>query len=303
MPSKERSPRFICYLIFTLSAYPGIYTSVITCIVCSLSTVGASLQKGILRFAGAAVGGALGFISLMYIFPHLDSLGGFWFPFGAVMALAAYVNFGSPRISYCGIQICLAFCKCVHANLRHLHRTARGARPPHRDRPGTRGVWSHQQPALAGHGAGIPCARNWRPSCARSRNLPACPTQKDHAPQLTEAYALRLQVYQDFGAVRELLESSKFESGAERRDRLEAIRDATQALFLRQLAIIQHRSDLRPSSVPEPIRAASVKFRATLAEVLLNLSDRVEGKAERAHARPASALAELSKPSPAISTR
>jgi multidrug resistance protein MdtO len=36
---------FICYLIFTLSAYQGIYTSVVTCIVCSLSTVGASAQK------------------------------------------------------------------------------------------------------------------------------------------------------------------------------------------------------------------------------------------------------------------
>ena len=47
---------FICYLIFTMSAYPGIYTATITCIVCSLSTVGASLQKGVLRFAGAAVG-------------------------------------------------------------------------------------------------------------------------------------------------------------------------------------------------------------------------------------------------------
>ena len=104
---------FICYLIFTLSDYPGIYTSVLTCVLCSLSTVGASLQKGILRFTGAVVGGALGIISLMYVFPHLDTLGGFWFPFGAVMALAAYVNFGSPRISYCGIQICLAFSKCT----------------------------------------------------------------------------------------------------------------------------------------------------------------------------------------------
>ena len=103
----------ICYLIFTLCAYPAIYTSVITVILCSLSTVGASVQKGVLRFAGAVVGGALGFICLMYIFPHLDSLGGFWLLFGAVMALAAYVNFGSVRISYVGIQICLAFCKCA----------------------------------------------------------------------------------------------------------------------------------------------------------------------------------------------
>src|SRR6266446_2548980 len=94
-------------------AYQGIYTSVITCVVCSLSTVGASVQKGILRLAGAVVGGILGAIALVYLFPHLDSLGGFWFPFGAATGLAAYVNFGSPRISYAGYQIGLAFYKCV----------------------------------------------------------------------------------------------------------------------------------------------------------------------------------------------
>src|SRR5258705_13749624 len=65
---------FICYLIFTMFAYQGIYTSVITCVVCSLSTIGASVQKGILRLAGAVVGGLLGVIALVYVFPHVDSL-------------------------------------------------------------------------------------------------------------------------------------------------------------------------------------------------------------------------------------
>src|SRR5260221_10819687 len=94
-------------------AYQGIYTSVITCVVCSLSTIGASVQQGILRLAGAVVGGMLGVVALMYIFPNVDSLGGYWFPFAAVTALAAYVHFGSPRISYCGYQIALAFFKCA----------------------------------------------------------------------------------------------------------------------------------------------------------------------------------------------
>src|SRR5262249_20785414 len=47
----------ICYVSFVGFDYPGIYTSVITCFVVSLSTVGASNQKGILRFGGAAAGG------------------------------------------------------------------------------------------------------------------------------------------------------------------------------------------------------------------------------------------------------
>jgi len=283
---------FICYLIYTLFAYPAIYTSVITCILCSLSTVGASVQKGMLRFAGAVVGGALGLISLMYVFPHIDSLGGFWFPFGSVMALAAYVNFGSPRISYCGIQICLAFCKCVMQ---------------------TYGTYTELRVArdrLIGIALGLLVfgfinSRLWPVTAMEAMRaklasalrtlaqLAGLPDEADHAPQLTEAYALRLKVYQDFGAVGELLESSKFEPGASRRDRLEAIRHQAQALFLRQLAIIQHRPDLRPSSVPEPIRAASAKFRATVADLLMSVSDRVEAKPEHPTPDLPSALAEL----------
>jgi multidrug resistance protein MdtO len=286
---------FICYLIFTLSAYPAIYTSVITCILCSLSTVGASLQKGVLRFAGAAVGGALGFISLMYVFPHLDSLGGFWLPFGAVMALAAYVNFGSVRISYCGIQICLAFCKCV-LQTYGTYTELRVAR----DR--LIGI------ALGLVVFGIINSRLWPVTAlgtmraklasvlralAQLAGLPD--TDKEHARQLTGAYALRLQVYQDFGAIREMLESSKFEFGASQRERLEAIRDAAQALFLHQLAIVQHRPDLRPSAVPGPLSETSARFRATLADLLLNLSARVEGKPEHAMPDLPSALVELEK--------
>jgi multidrug resistance protein MdtO len=286
---------FICYLIFTMSAYPGIYTATITCIVCSLSTVGASLQKSTLRFAGAAVGGLLGFISLMYIFPHLDSLGGFWLPFGAVMALAAYVNFGSVRISYCGFQICLAFCKCVlqtYGTFTELRVV--------RDR--LIGI------ALGLAVFGLINDRLWPvraletthaklASVLRSlAQLAALPdTAKDHAPPLTEAYGLRSQVCQDFGAVQQLHESSKFESDAVRRERLLVIDNTLQTLSLHLLAIVQHRPDVRPFSVPAPLRVASVQFRATLADVLLNLADRVQGKPERPMPDLPSALAELEK--------
>ncbi len=283
---------FICYLVFTLAAYPTIYTSIITCIVCSLSTVGASLQKGILRFTGAVIGGVLGVISLMYIFPHLDSLGGFWLPFGAVTALAGYITFGSPRISYCGFQIGLAFYKCVlqtygtYTELRVVRDRLVGVAL------GlvvfgiiNSGLW----PVTA-----LGTMRTKLASVLRTlAQIASLPDEENHAPRLTEAYALRLKVYQDFGAVSELLEGAKFEPSAKQRERLEAIRDAALSVFLQQLAIIQHRPDLRPSSAPEPTRAASARFRATLADVLLNLSDRVEGKSERPMPDLSSALTEL----------
>ena len=103
----------ICYVLFIGFDYPGIYTSVITCFVVSLSTIGASNQKGLLRFGGAAVGGAMGLVALVYVFPNVETIGGFWLVFGAGTAVAAWVTFGTPRIAYGGYQIGLAFYKAV----------------------------------------------------------------------------------------------------------------------------------------------------------------------------------------------
>ena len=103
----------ICYFCFIGFDYPGIYTSVITCFVVSLSSIGASNQKGILRFGGAAVGGGLGLIALVYLLPNCETIGGFWLVFGAGTAVAAWINFGTPRISYGGYQTGLAFYKAI----------------------------------------------------------------------------------------------------------------------------------------------------------------------------------------------
>jgi uncharacterized membrane protein YccC len=103
----------ICYILFVGFDYPGIYTSVITCFVVSLTTIGSSNQKGALRFAGAAVGGLMGLFALVYAFPNVDGIGGFWLVFAAGTAVAAWINFGTPRVSYGGYQTGLTFYKAV----------------------------------------------------------------------------------------------------------------------------------------------------------------------------------------------
>ncbi len=103
----------ICYLAFIGFDYPEIYTCVITVFVVALSTIGASNQKGILRFGGAAVGGVMGLVALMYVLPNVDNIGGFLLVFGAGCAVTAWANAGSPRISYGGYQVGLAFWKAT----------------------------------------------------------------------------------------------------------------------------------------------------------------------------------------------
>jgi multidrug resistance protein MdtO len=106
---KSSLAALICYACFIGFDYPGISTSLLTCLVVSLSTIGASNQKGILRIGGAVVGGLIGMIALIYLIPNVDTFSGFLLIFGAGTAAAAWLNFGSPRISYAGNQLGLAF--------------------------------------------------------------------------------------------------------------------------------------------------------------------------------------------------
>jgi hypothetical protein len=102
-----------CYIIYTGLDWPGIHTAFITCCFISLESVGATLHKGALRLAGCCVGGLLGFLSIMYLVPHMESIASLVLLVAAVSALAAWVAAGSERIAYAGLQIGLAFYMCV----------------------------------------------------------------------------------------------------------------------------------------------------------------------------------------------
>ena len=284
---------FICYLIFTLTAYQGIYTSVITCIVCSLSTIGASVQKGFLRFVGSAIGGVLGLITLTCIFPYVDSIGGFWFPFAAVTGLAAYVTFSGPGLSYGGYQIGLAFYKCVlqsygpYTELRVVRDRLVGI---------LLGLAVFQ---LINNGLWpVKALETIRAKLAgvleTLSKLAALPDEnKDPAPRLAQAYELRLQAYQQFRAVHELVEGAKFEPGEALRQKLEGVSTTAQRLLLYLLAIIQHRPHLRPEAMPKPLRLAATRFGGTLANELQILAGRMLGKDSRPDHNLSGALVEL----------
>ena len=100
----------LCYFVYVSLAWPGLTTSVMTCLLTALSDIGSALQKQTLRFVGAIIGGfvfAMG--SQIFILPHIDSIGGFTLLFAAITAMAAWVGTSSPRLSYCGSQIAVAF--------------------------------------------------------------------------------------------------------------------------------------------------------------------------------------------------
>ena len=102
-----------CYLLYSLLDWPGIHTCFITCYIVGLGTVGESVEKLALRLGGAMVGAAVGLAALLFVMPHVVSVGGLV----AVIFLGAlasgYVAAGSPRISYVGFQMAFAFFICT----------------------------------------------------------------------------------------------------------------------------------------------------------------------------------------------
>ena len=99
-----------CYVIYNAIVWPGISTAVTTCLLTALSTIGASRQKQTLRIAGAIVGGfVIGMGSQIFILPFVDSIAGFLVLFGLVTAVSSWFMTSSPRLSYFGVQLALAF--------------------------------------------------------------------------------------------------------------------------------------------------------------------------------------------------
>jgi outer membrane protein TolC len=99
----------ICYVFITAVDWPGARTALITCVVTSLTTLGASTEKQTLRFSGLMVGGLLGMGVVILLMPHMVSIASLVVVIAAGTALAGWVARGSARISYAGFQIALAF--------------------------------------------------------------------------------------------------------------------------------------------------------------------------------------------------
>jgi len=292
---------FICYFFFIGFDYPGIYTSVVTCFVVSVSTIGASNQKGILRFGGAAVGGLMGLIALVYLFPNLETIGGFWLVFGAGTAVAAWVNFGTPRISYAGYQTGLAFWKAILQDFGPaLSATVA------RDRViGVffglivfgiieRLLWPvrAQDVLRARLGEMLHLLADLAPAATtREKRLQSSILDHQSSADLSmatddvDSYRRRIsQKVQDVHTLIEstkfqagLIESSKFESGDLKVSESQNVLCDAQIIFILLLSLARQKHDLTHSDV---VRAAAVELDDAIVTALQAVATRVAGGSE-----------------------
>jgi len=100
----------MCYIFYVSLAWPSLSTSVTTCVLTALTTVGSSRQKQLLRVAGFILGGVVfGLGSQIFVLPYIDSIGGFTVLFATSTAVAAWIGTSSSRLSYAGVQFAFAF--------------------------------------------------------------------------------------------------------------------------------------------------------------------------------------------------
>jgi multidrug resistance protein MdtO len=278
----------MAYVLYEGMAWPGLATSVWTALLVSQSTLGASVQKALLRLVGASLGGLLGLVTILMLVPNIDSLTPLLIVVAGVTSIAAWLAAGSARIAYVGIQIGLAFALCFQNDLGPTTDLV-----PARDRVlgvllGI-GVWAF----VFGLTGSVIAGRAMRRSLAIALRSLAVLSRVGlrgdaTAATLRPARGWRWKVYQDLTTTLRLHDESKFEWGAGLAD-AEAERAVigrlaadAQAVFLALLALIHHRLNADLSSLAPALRA---KFQALAQGVLLRLealANRIQGKEETA---------------------
>ncbi|MGA7384036.1 MAG: FUSC family protein [Methylocella sp.] len=110
---KTTAAAMFCYVLYSLLDWPGIHTCLITCYIVSLGTTAETVQKLTLRILGCLVGAAAGIAAIVYLIPHVTSIGALMIVVFLGALVSAWIAAGSPRISYAGFQMAFAFFLCV----------------------------------------------------------------------------------------------------------------------------------------------------------------------------------------------
>jgi multidrug resistance protein MdtO len=275
----------LCYIIYNSIAWPGISTAVTTCLLTGLSTIGASRQKGILRFAGALVGGFLiGMGSQVFILPYLDSIAGFTVLFILVTVFSSWFMTSSPRLSYFGLQAALAF-YLINLQGFAMERSLSIAR----DR--VVGIllglfmMSLVFDQLWGSRAAVEMKRTFISNLRLLAQFAREPLSKDLKVAIERSYSLRETINQSFDQVRSLADAVLFEFSSTRRQdlalrsRIRQWQPQLRALFLTRTVLIKYRLRLHGFELSEAVRVAQQEFDDNLAKVLDGMADRMEGKA------------------------
>ncbi len=110
---KTTGAAMFCYLLYSLLDWPTIHTCLITCYIVALGTAAEAVEKLLLRVLGCMLGAAAGIAAIVFLIPHLTSIGALMTTVFLAALASAWVAGGDARIAYAGFQIAFAFFLCV----------------------------------------------------------------------------------------------------------------------------------------------------------------------------------------------
>ena len=274
-----------CYIIYNSIAWPGIGApAMATCLLTAVSTVGASRQRQIVRFAAFVVGGFLiGIGSEIFILPHIDSIPGFTIFFTLVIALAAWFMTSSPRLSYFGFQLLVIFCLM---NLQEFARQISLAAA--RDRVVGVGLGLCMMWLAFDRLWSAPVAVEMKMAFISSLRLLAQlsrePLSKNLRLAAERTFSLRDMINSSFDEVRALADAVLLETGVSRqqdltlRRRILRWQPRLRMLFITRVALWRYRVRVSGFELPAPVATAQQEFDEALADVIDGMADRSEGK-------------------------
>ena len=278
----------LCYVIYSAIDWRGLSTSIATCVITALSTIGSSRQKQFLRLGGAIIGGFIfGMGAQMFVLPYLDGIAGFTLLFTVVTAISAWIGTATPRLSYLGVQLALAF---YLINMQEF--AIQTSLAVARDRVcgvllGLMAMW-------------LVFDRLWVRSAldetqaafARNLQMFAELTEQLLKPDRNEAVKrirqLRDQINVGFDQVRAQCDAILFEFGPARARKLEIREDikrwqpSLRTLLQMQITFSQYRLQKPLQELPAAVAEAHTEFERSTARIARLMADDVSGKTTEA---------------------
>jgi multidrug resistance protein MdtO len=272
----------VAYVLMFALQWAALVTAGVTAVIVSQTSLGATIQKSLLRLGGAVLGGALGIIAIAAAMPNLTTVGELLVVAGLGFGLAAWIAVGSANISYVGMQAGMAFAMCVTDPAGPTTDLTVG-----RDRVIgiligilsmmliNTTVW----PVRARLAMWSPLGRAFRALAALARYAPE---PREYASGLRHAVSLRSTVYSEIAAtVRISTEATMEPDAAEaqpEREQLAALTVHAQAVFLSLLALIRHRAAPNFPGLPAPVEDGVHALTNGVGEIMDALADRLDGR-------------------------
>ena len=288
----------LCYVFYVSLDWPNLSTSVTTCVLTALTSIGSSRQRQLLRVLGFVLGGVIaGLGAQIFVLPFIDSIGGFTLFFAAMTAVAAWIGTASSRLSYAGVQFAFAFFS-IHLSEFGLQTDLAVAR----DRVlgvllGTTMMWLVFErffPSSAANEMVRIFVRNVRSMSELASFTP----RRDEPGAILSVRRMREDIYRRFGEVNAQSDAVPFETGSLRagdmaaRDRIRRWQASLRSFYLLEAPLLQFRLFGTTASRSPSFAAFEHDFRFECSDIFRQIAESLESQsANRFHmARPTTSL-------------